>query len=171
MKAKLSYIALLLLLSLPSYAQPYATLPSATALRADIRSLGAKQVLWERLWSSPNVFDDLIGKVEQGNPAWLEIAQSLYSASDAGASEMLTYALVKALPKRPADVLRSTSRARQGRAIDLETVCSAGIYYEDTDTTQKEWKAASTRAVSRIRANDLRQAREACLKNLSAVKG
>lgn len=170
MKTKLAYIVVVLQLALPCYSQPYAKLPSATVLKKDIRVLGAKQILWDRLWVNQDIFVALVANVERASPDWLEIAQSLYAASDAGASEMLTYAFVKALPRGPANVLRSASRTRPGRAIDVETVCSAGVYHEDEDTTQEKWKAAAMRAVTQLNASDLRHARQDCLASLAAIK-
>jgi hypothetical protein len=79
-----------------------------SGILAEISDLGPRAVI-DILWNSdenhPNDWDRMMEKIGSGESRWLEVAQLLKPASDAGSSEDLNGALAVALLKNPGDVL------------------------------------------------------------------
>jgi len=152
-------------------AAPYSSLPSAVRLKADISHLGAKKVLWEKLWDSPKVFASFLERVETGDNVWLNIAAKLREVSDAGASEMLEASLSVALVKQPGNVLAILSNGTKPSTFSVDAICSDGMLAIDkSDQEIAEWRKSAILAVSRVKLRALQNIRKECLKNLSQGK-
>lgn len=155
-------------LSLCASAAPYSSLPNVDRLNADISHLGAKRVLWEKLWDSQPAFETLLNHVESGDREWLNIAVKLRSVSDAGASEMLEASVSVALAKRPANVLAILSDERNPGTFSVVGICSDGMLSIDkSDQEIAEWRKSAISAITKVKLRALKRIRQKCLKNLS----
>src|SRR5262245_19536584 len=96
---------------------------SAAEARAHITKVGAKDAL--HMWWGTKAWQDVYDGIASGKTEWLQVAELLRPASDAGASEDLSDALSEALPKNPVGVLRFVKDGRGFEEFTVEEACFA----------------------------------------------
>jgi hypothetical protein len=100
--------------------------PDAVRIIEEIKLKGAKSVI-ERLVSGEKwtEFETVCDKIETGEKEWLEVARFLAPGSDAASAESLVFALARALPKSPRQVLSlvaETEKDTKGR-FTVDRIC------------------------------------------------
>lgn len=138
---------------------------SPAELKRVIADRGPSAVLQD-VYSDQELWQSLLGSIASGSVAWLEIAESLRTVSDAGASEQLTLAVGEALASAPAAVL---SRAKG--PFHLSEVCTGP---DVDDGRWQTYETAAAELVRRIQTVEgvsepgLRQVRDDCVASLRA---
>src|SRR5438445_585631 len=112
-------VAIAFVCGLPIFADAAESTVRAEALLKEIDSAGPRAVL-KRLGEQPGLFDGVCDAIASAEPAWLEVARRLKSASDAGSSLSLNYSVARALPQAPERVL-----ALIGRGFALADICTS----------------------------------------------
>jgi hypothetical protein len=136
---------------------------SAADIAKEIRAKGANATL-RSLVASPSRWAAALERISKGDPRWLEIAASLYPASDGGSADELQLAVADALEHRPADVLRVL-----GRPFGVEVVCG------NEESIGREFNEAlaiiARRRATLVAVGDesLRQEKESCLAALDSL--
>jgi hypothetical protein len=143
--------------------RPCASLPQPERVAADISTFGAGEVLRDRLWPDPRVFEGLLDKVETGDPLWLQIAVALRAVSDGGASEGLVAAVSVALTRQPENVLRLLSTGAADSSFTVADVCSARFAFTEQPAAEKRWRIGALQALAAAHDGHLTAARDACL--------
>ena len=139
-------------------------LPPARDLGAAIENRGPARVL-DELWSDTGRWGQLMDSIATGRPEWLAIGVRLHAVSDAGASEELESAFLRALaaaPERVLPLLRGSPR----NGPWLRAVCSGVMLAEDEDETYMRAWSKKTERVLRAAAPATpigRQNRAKCL--------
>lgn len=157
--ASLLVTCLLALASVSSWAGQ-----NATEAKAHIAKVGAKDAL--HMWWGTKAWQDVYDGIASGKTDWLQVAELLRPASDAGASEDLSDALSEALPKNPVGVLRFVKDGKGFEEFTVEEACFASPRSE-TKSGALRFIKASERAVKKISAVDLKDAKARCLKSLA----
>ena len=137
---------------------------SAAEARAHIAKVGAKDAL--SVWWGTQAWQDIYNGIASGKSEWLQVAALLKPASDAGGSEDLSDAVSEALPKNPEVVLRFVKDGKDFRDFTVEGACFASPRSE-TKSGALRYIKASERAVKKINAADLKDAKTRCLKSLA----
>lgn len=136
------------------------------AIMQEVRGSGARVVL-KGLYQDEDTWESLLARIGGGSPAWLEVATLLKTSAEGGASYELSIAVGEALAEAPEDALRALREA-----FDVETVCGEIALPSD----RKEWTDLPARidqrvrAVAGARAPDIQAVREACLRELRALR-
>lgn len=137
---------------------------SAAEARAHIAKVGAKDAL--HTWWGTKAWQDVYDGIASGKTEWLQVAELLRPASDAGASEDLSDALSEALPKNPVGVLRFVKEGKGFEEFTVEEACFASPRSE-TKSVALRFLKTSELAVKKINAADLKDAKARCLKSLA----
>jgi hypothetical protein len=87
-----------------------------------VKSRGARVVL-EETFTDPVQWARISEGIEAGDAAWLDLAEALGPASDAGASYSLRLSVAKALVRRPAEVLTRLAKEQVLPMFSPESVC------------------------------------------------
>ena len=131
----------------------------ASTVLQQLHMRGARATLGS-LYSNQAAWGKLLANVGKGERAWLEVAEQLRRASDAGASEQLDLAIGEALVHNPEWVLK----ASQG-GLDLRSVCSG----PDVDDPRYDSYEAAIEAIRKrekavrgVQTPALRDARKKC---------
>lgn len=132
--------------------------------KAHIANVGAKDAL--STWWGTQAWQDIYDGIASGKPEWLQVAALLKPASDAGGSEDLGDAISEALPNNPEAILRFVKDGKDFRDFTVEGTCFASPRSE-TKSAALRFLKASERAVKRIDAVDLKDAKARCLKSLA----
>lgn len=106
------------------------TSPSAQALLGRIDKEGGRKVLSELL-TRDNELERVVSGIESGNASWLGVAVALRPFSDAAISLSLRYAVARALPKAPNQVL-----ALVGHGFSVEDICTSPFIEPDPGVAQ-----------------------------------
>jgi hypothetical protein len=134
---------------------------------ARLKQMGAAAYLQstdqdDRSWSL------ILSRIASGRRDWLGLAQALKPVADGAAAEELTTVVAEALVKNPAGVLSLLSSSGGRSTWRVRTVCDAPI-----PTPGKTWlrryKAEAIRAVSTVRAPDLADQKQLCLRALGGI--
>ena len=142
-----------LILTCPAHAQPAprgALEPDAVL--ADINARGARAVL-SRASTNEALFDG----IETGHPKWLEVARQLRAVSDASVALSLDYAVARALPHAPDQVLLLV-----GRGFTIDSVCTCP-FVEPEPGVVEDYARRAEAALRRVTAPGLTQLRDQCL--------
>ena len=119
------------------------------------------------LFQDDQRWDRLLRDIATGQKEWLAIAAELRAGADGGAGETLSMAVQEALPRNPVGVLRLVSLGR----FDVQGVCGnygfGQIEDERPVSVLLGLVAKRVEAVSRVKNEDLRVARAACLDELA----
>ena len=139
---------------------------TAVAVRRLIQNLGAAAAL-QQMYNNERSWERLLANIATGQSEWLEIANTLFLVSDAGASEQLELAVGEALEHRPQNVLRISVPALGigicgGPDVDDHRYDS---YEFSMSAIKKRQKMLLT-----VDAQDLRASRTACIAELEKAK-
>ncbi len=135
--------------------------PTPEQIAADIQADGPT-VAVHRLWNS-GMYDRILSGIAQGDGAWVALAPKLAAGADAAASEGLSVALARALPKNPAAVLSVLDTG----SLSPGEVCGVP-FVEGTMPDVGEYLRQTEAAVAGVDADALRTARAACLTALKS---
>jgi hypothetical protein len=131
-----------------------------------IREKGAATAL-RQIYESEKQWQELLRGIATGQVNWLNVANELRPASDAGSAEQLELAVGEALEHRPSTVLRVAF------PVFGVSVCGG----PDVDDARFDSYELSIRAIakrrkllSRISAPNLRRARDLCVGELELSK-
>lgn len=133
--------------------------PSAPLLIKRIASEGGHKVLWD-LWDQPRQFDQVMSGIESGDPSWLKVAAALRPYSDAGASLSLAYAVARALPKAPENVLALT---QQGFKID--DICTSP-FIEPEPGVAEAYERETLKALATVKGASLAPVAAECARQV-----
>ena len=146
-------MAVSLILTCSAHAQPALKMVlEPDAILQDIDARGARAVL-ARASTNEALFDG----IETGHPKWLEVARQLRAASDASTTLSLNYAVARALPNAPDQVLLLV-----GRGFTLDDVCTSP-YIEPEPGVAESFARRAEAALRRVAAPGLTQLRDQCL--------
>jgi hypothetical protein len=137
-----------------------------SAIQQQIAQDGAARVL-SRIYANKAIWVEVLRDIASGEEDWLDVANRLYPASDAGSREQLAQALGEALEHQPDKVLRVSV------PIFGFAVC-AGPDVDDAryDSFDLSMAAIHNREVALLRVDgaDLRKRRDSCLAELEAAR-
>jgi hypothetical protein len=88
------------------------------SIRQQIHKHGAKQTV-EALYTDNSAWGELLRNISSGEREWLQVAVELKDGADAGASEMIKFAVGEALANKPENVIDIAIKK-----FGLQTVCS-----------------------------------------------
>jgi hypothetical protein len=127
------------------------------AVADDIRSHGAAAVVKELNAGSGIRWHDVIRGIETGSTAWLDVAKMLLTATDAGRTTDLYFALSLALTRNANGVLLLV-----GPNLPIDTVCSVPQIEPDKKTVTAH-RAKVHSALLNVKSADLEPLKKACL--------
>ncbi len=133
--------------------------PSPEDIIARIQRNGGKTVL-EDFWNHEAEFEAVLRGVESGNRRWLEVAQLLKPFSDAGSSELINYAVARALPIDPQRVLRMI-----GHGFELEFICTSPFDEPELGVAEAYERRALS-ALDSLHDPDLKAVASECAKHI-----
>jgi len=143
-----------------------ARLASCETVKQQIREEGAQHVL-DRMWANNETeFMKVLPHVAAAEPCWLEVADSLKTVADAGASESLGAAMSRALTKDPQRALPYLSS--EGR-FPIELVCAGSqVETEESAAGFKRWGKSTQIALQNAKLpSQLEAKRQQCLGELA----
>ena len=156
-------LAFVLLAASNSSRTPALTAETAARL---VREKGAHAAL-QHLYEDERQWPNLLHGIATGRSSWLRVANQLRSASDAGATAELEFAVGEALEHQPADVLR----------IALPIFGMSACGGPDVDNSRFDSYELSIRAIQRrkrmlaqVESSSLRLARDRCIDELESSK-
>ncbi len=129
----------------------------AKASLAEIDSEGAAAVVKSLNGGSGNQWKEVIRDVETGSPAWLEVARKLLTATDAGRTSDLYFALSIALTRNPTGVLSMV-----GPDLPVDKLCSVP-YIEPDEKTIRMHRNKVRAALQKVNSPGLAHEKKACL--------
>jgi len=128
-------------------------------IEAQIRKEGGRTVL-KNLAANETVFEDILLHIDSGTDAWLKVATLLKPFSDAGIAESLDYAVARALPNAPVQVLSLV-----GHGFALEDICTSP-FNEPEPGVAEAYQREALRALSSIREPHLKALATECAKRV-----
>jgi|SRR5579884_1164756 len=143
-------------------------LASCSEVKQEIRERGAQHVL-ERMWANhEQLFGKVVARAADGQLCWMEVADSLRSVSDAGASEELDEAMSRALSMHPERVLPFF--VREG-GFHLDIVCSGSQVAPEDNAQFRRWVKRTRTALQNLEVPPgLEPARRQCLEEVARAK-
>jgi hypothetical protein len=135
----------------------------AKQLLAYISRKGADTTLKELTAGNESRWNKVLSNIDLGSAAWLDVAQGLLPASDAGGTEDLYISLAVALTHNPEGVLSMVGPTK----ITLEQVCSIP-FIEADDKTEREHVLKVRAALGRVVSPALALKKTECLKIINA---
>jgi hypothetical protein len=135
----------------------YESAGEAKASLAEIDSEGAAAVVKSLDGGSGNQWNEVIRDVETGSPAWLEVAKKLLTATDAGRTSDLYFALSIALTRNPTGVLSMV-----GPDLPVDKLCSVP-YIEPDEKTIRMHRNKVRAALQKVNSPGLAYDKKACL--------
>ena len=155
--------AVVLLTAMNSSRTPALTVATATHI---IREKGASGAL-RQFYEDDRQWPQLLHGIATGRTSWLDIANELQPASDAGARVQLQFAVGEALEHRPANVLRIAL------PIFGMSVCGG----PDVDDSRFDSYELSIRAIDKrkrtlaqVQSSSLHLVRDRCIQELESSK-
>jgi hypothetical protein len=147
-------------LSCPAtYAQPTSrSAAEAKALGADINSEGATSVVRKLNSGNGSQWQHVIRKIESGSAPWLDVAKKLLTATDAGRTTDLYFALSLAVTHNPNGVLSMV-----GPDLPIEKICSVP-YIEPDEKTVRVHRQRVRSALREVTSVKLASQKKDCLK-------
>ncbi|HJT17127.1 MAG TPA: hypothetical protein VJ853_07060 [Thermoanaerobaculia bacterium] len=143
-------------------------LGSCSDVKQEIREHGAQRVL-ERLWENHDrLFGKVVARAADGELCWMEVADSLRSVSDAGASEELDEAMSQALANNPERVLPFF--VRDG-GFHIDIVCSGSQVAPEDNAKFRRWVKQARSALEKLQVPPgLERERKQCLAEVERAK-
>jgi hypothetical protein len=123
----------------------------------DIDSQSAASVIEKLNAEKGSQWRDVIHGIETGSQDWLDVAKKLLTATDAGRTEDLYFALSLALTRNAAGVLSMV-----GAELSIDSVCSVP-YIEPTEKTVRTHRARVRNALRKVMSGELASQKKACL--------
>ena len=140
-------------------------LTAETAARL-VREKGAHVALWQ-FYEDDRQWPQLLHGIATGRISWLQLANELRSASDAGATSQLQLAVGEALEHQPGNVLR----------IALPIFGMSACGGPDVDDSRFDSYELSIRAIEKrkrmlaqVQTSSLRLARDRCIQELESSR-
>jgi hypothetical protein len=133
-------------------------------LLTQIEHEGAAKVVKELTTGDEARWHRVISRIDTGEKGWLEVADKLLKATDAGDTEDLRIALAVALTHNPEGVLRMT-----GPDLPLDQVCTVP-FIEPSKQVIANHKLKVRSALKRVAANDLDEKKRACLTSIDTIQ-
>jgi hypothetical protein len=132
----------------------------------DIETKGAPVVIEQQYddGRSGKTFDQLLEKIETGTTAWLDVARTLYPATDAATTSGLEVSLSIALTHNPERVLQWTG---QPDWPTLEHVCTVRFIEADEETVSAHARKVRA-ALKRVTSPALASKKAECSKLIEA---
>jgi hypothetical protein len=127
------------------------------AIIDDIDSNGAAAVVRKLTAGNGSQWHDVIRGIEIGSPPWLDVAKKLLTATDAGRTTDLYFALSVALTRNAAGVL-----SMAGPDLPIEKVCSVP-YIEPDEKTIRTHRTKVRTALRKVTSTELDSQKKACL--------
>jgi hypothetical protein len=137
---------------------------SASQMREEISTSGAKAVVKRLNAGSGKPWKNLLSKIESGNDEWLQIAAAIRPGVDAETGEDLTFAVATALRKNPVPVLKMI-----GPDFPLERVCDVPLV-EPTNAQVNTWKREALEALDKVNDPALTDKVTHCRSAFAAIK-
>jgi hypothetical protein len=138
---------------------------SAAQVLRHIESVGAGQALHDYI-DGP-YWESILERVATGDDEWLEVRARLRRVSDAHASEALDDALFDALPVRP---FRALTVMREENRMSTEELCTFTFEDECPSEGIEGFLAKLESALNKAQTPDETEARQDCLKGISATR-
>jgi hypothetical protein len=138
----------------------FAQRPSSDAkdLLADIDHQGAGKVVQQLTGGDESAWNGVLRHIKTGSQDWLEVAQRLLPATDAGNTEDLHTALAVALTHNPNGVLTMV-----GPDLSIKDVCTVPFIEPDAKTV-REHKLKVREALRGVRLPALSTKKRECLR-------
>jgi len=127
------------------------------AIIDDIDSHGAAAVVRKLTAGDGSQWNDVIHGIEIGSPAWLDVAKKLLTATDAGRTTGIYFALSLALTRNAAGVLSMV-----GPDLPIDRVCSVP-YIEPDEKTIRTHRTKVRAALRKVTATELDSQKKSCL--------
>lgn len=128
------------------------------AVLDDIDSHGVGYVVQKLSAGNGNQWRTVIRAIETGSPAWLDVAKRLLTATDAGRTTDLYFALSLALTRNADGVLSMV-----GPGLPIDNVCSVP-YIEPDEKTIVAHRTKVHSALQKVTSAGLEPKKKACLK-------
>jgi len=132
----------------------------AKAVSDEIDSKGAASVVKKLNSSNGSQWKALIRGIETGAPEWLVVARKLSTATDAGRTTDLYFALSLALTRNAEGVLSIL-----GPNLPVEKVCTVP-YIEPDEKTIRTYRLKARSSLRKVTSAELESKKKACLKAL-----
>ena len=132
----------------------------ARQINGEIDSKGAKITL-TALDQDHARFGKVSDAIATADPVWLTIALRLRAGSDAGTSEILSYALAQALPNAPERVL-----ALVGHGYDIGNLCTSP-FIEPAAGVAEAYEAKAIAALQSVTDPALKATVDECIKGVT----
>ena len=133
-----------------------AGLEQPQTMLAQIHARGAKAVVSRLAAGDGTGWDQVLGRIEAGTPAWLEVGLALKPGTDAGSGEALSTAMATALLSNPEEVLR-----RGAPVFGERTICSVPLI-EPSAGEIAIYRSKARSALAQVKAPDLLPAARRC---------
>lgn len=144
---------------------------SAIRLQSEIKKYGPRHVVQKLTATSWAPFDRVCRMVETGNRKWLKVAKLLKPGTDAGSAESLDFAVARALPKVPADVLSMVQGEEHNvtGGFGLADVCTVPFLEEEQQVVDR-YLASAELALEKMKKDNrhrkLETLRRKCLERI-----
>ena len=133
------------------------SLAESNALLGNISSKGAAAVVKSLNRGNGGEWQRVIRNIETGSPAWLRVANKLLTATDAGRTSDVYFALSLALTRNAAGVLSMV-----GPNVLVDRICSVP-YIEPDEKTVRTYRLRARSAISKVTSAGLDPQKKACL--------
>jgi hypothetical protein len=131
--------------------------PDSGAVIRQIESQGATSVVRELTAGNGKRWESVTRAIETGSQAWLDVANKLIVATDAGRTEELEFALSLGLTRNPVGVLSLV-----GPNLPIDRVCSVP-YIEPDEKTVAIYRMKVKYALRKVTDPNLASRKAACL--------
>lgn len=144
---------------------------SAAKLQSEIKKHGPRRVVERLTATSWARFDRVCHMVETGNRNWLTVARLLKPGTDAGSAESLDFAVARALPKAPAEILSMVQGEEHNVSggFGLADVCTVPFLEEEQHVVDR-YLVSAERALEKMkkdsRHRQLETLRQKCLERI-----
>jgi len=136
---------------------------NASEIIDEIQKRGAKAVV-KAFYENCDLWNELLRRIASGEREWIEVAIYLKPGADAGASEMLNFAVGEAIENAPETVLKAAVEN-----YDLKEICCGPDVDDARYSTYSKALATTKRrieALQKVEDEALQQNRDKCIGNL-----
>ncbi len=135
---------------------------SPQGILSEIQRQGPPQTIAHMTAGDRSVWEGALRHIESGETQWLEVARALRAGTDAATTIELRFAVARALPRAPREVLDLV-----GNGFQLEEICI--IPFIETDSsTELAYLKDTKKALLSLEAEAYKQNRERCLEFFEA---
>lgn len=140
---------------------------TATAVEEKVKAKGAASTVQSLRSNDGEGWSVMLTGIESGDAQWLKIGGELRPATDASASTELDFAVARALPKSPAEVLGLVKTGK----FRIADVCTVPYIEPDDPTVVQRHIEASIEALESIQVQNLEDVRDRCLTRMTSFRG